>query len=51
MIIITYIRLAKIKIAAVGGGSPKKEDHQMCLTRGVVEPNYSLTQTQHSQDN
>lgn len=51
VIIITYIRLAKIKIAAVGGGSPKKEDHQMGLTRGVVEPNYSLTQAQHSQDN
>lgn len=25
MIIITYIRLAKLKIAHVGGGSPKKE--------------------------
>ena len=37
-------------MTSVGGGSLKKEDHQMGSTRGVAGPNYSLDQTQHNQD-
>lgn len=29
----------------VGGGSPKKEDHQMGSARGAAVPNYASDQT------
>ena len=38
-------------MTSVGGGSLKKEDHQMGSTRGVAGPNYSSTQAQCNQDN
>ena len=32
-------------------GEAQRRNHQMGSTQGAIEPNYSLTHAQHSQDN